>query len=130
MKLTKEQIRIKIAELCGAKIIEKEFPRTDGIHVAKKWAWGGNEDTPCGYSGGGSYGFGWNENPSVSELPDYPHDLNGCAEMEGTLTKEQRKTYVFWLSNICELGTYVFATAIQRCLAFLAVHGIEAEVAE
>jgi len=66
--------------------------------------------------------------------PHYYSDLNACAEMEATLAKDNLENYC---QTIVELvlpelprPTYkirralVFATASQRCEAFLRVHGL------
>lgn len=93
MKLTKEQIRIKVAELCG-------------LHKC-----------PCGnlFCAGDR------------DTPNYPEDLNACAEMEATLSYrlyDQNLREISGLSN----DEIWRASALQRCLAFLRVHGIEAEI--
>jgi hypothetical protein len=83
----KQQLRIKVAELCGLRV--------------------------------GSTGF----DQHSRQIPDYPNDLNACAEFKKTMTPDQRYRYCNILSNECGTGAtdyHIFATAEQRCLAFVA----------
>ena len=101
MSMTPEEMRIAIAEMCG-------------------W-------TP-------SYIGSWTKDPAglrgpfISDLPNYPSDLNACHEME--------KVIVDWVAyrihlckvagigyapdlGICDdIKSFVSATALQRCEAF------------
>jgi hypothetical protein len=65
--------------------------------------------------------------------PDYYHDLNACHHMEHTLdcqspNGESRKRglkYCAWLGRECQSGGWKgFATAPERCTAFLAMHDL------
>jgi hypothetical protein len=72
------------------------------------------------------------------DVPDYPRDLNACAEMEKTLTEEQLPIYAHHLAQITvhmlgsgwwdqtadEVAKIAHATALQRCEAFCRVKGI------
>lgn len=120
--------RIAIAETCGAKIISKRFE--DGIRgnrrIGKKWAWRGNEATPCSHPGGGLFGWGWNREASPGELPDYLNDLNAMHEAEKTLTGEQYAVFARHLDSMLFRGSardIISATAAQRAEAFLKTTG-------
>lgn len=66
-------------------------------------------------------------------LPDYPNDLNAMHEAEKTLTS--KACYIYELCKVCgglrgtviwnvmEVEPFVFATASQRCEAFLRTVG-------
>jgi hypothetical protein len=68
---------------------------------------------------------------SVHSIPDYPHDLNACHEMEKTLKPSMRFRYVRLIERIAAQANgfevckqqmddaVVFTTAPQRCEAFL-----------
>ena len=61
-------------------------------------------------------------------VPNYPEDLNACAEFEATLTDEEWKDYGVPLGSrdISWEGAkkLLSATARQRCIAYLKVKGI------
>lgn len=95
IQMTPDEIRIAVAECLGW-----EFP--SNLILCSDGRWGFKQ--------------GRQESDKV---PDYPNDLNACAEFEATLTSQERETYAFWLAHICDFGTYIFATALQRCEAFL-----------
>lgn len=83
----------------------------------------------------------WQRHGYTETLPDYLTDLtdlNACHEMEKTLTKEQRKTYVWKLERVTDAALpgssnqvilaeekfqLVHATAEQRAEAFLRTLG-------
>lgn len=63
-------------------------------------------------------------------IPDYPSDLNACAQFEATLSRDERITYRKFLylvvlddPNNPDNDT-TFATPPQRCEAFLRVKGL------
>lgn len=65
-------------------------------------------------------------------VPNYTEDLNACHEMEKVLTTFQQADYVNFLyrSNTTNKPQYFihpdcFATAAQRCDAFLLTHGFK-----
>lgn len=108
MTLTDEEIRIKLAEACGWK------PTTDG-------------------------GICWDSNgKAILNPPNYPADLNSCAEFEKTLTTEEQQEYFYQLNEevglvsprspawLLEWSVFklVTATARQRCLAYLKTKGV------
>lgn len=121
MNLTDEELRIKVAEACG-------------------WTWAteteiaGKMFHACWTHD--KHGFAY----ASYELPNYPLDLNACAEFEATLTDEEKASYVKFLnashptSDIfhpnqnergfnnklaAEVFGLVAATAAQRAEAFL-----------
>ena len=100
--MTPERIRIKVAEAMGWKHPEYGYMQN---------AW---------RESNGSWHFG-------SNVLD---DLNACAEFEGTLTTEERHDYVRTLCSIMcgwhSMPGFVttFATALQRCEAYLRVKGL------
>lgn len=109
MKLTEEQIRIKVAELLKWTKIE-----------SSALIFGILPGTQCEYR----------------ELPNYPRDLNACAEIRATLKPHQIEAFTRYLIRNfkadCErheLLWYILSLpAIDQCLAFLYVHGINAEL--
>lgn len=118
--MTQDEKRIKIAEACGAKIITREFYMADGIRFGKKWARNGNEKTPCAYPGGGFFGYGWNEDACLSQLPDYFNDLNAMHEAEKFISDTERVRYGRWLHDICATSNTwpISAEPHQRAEAF------------
>lgn len=59
-------------------------------------------------------------------IPNYPEDLNACAGFEQTLTTQDKYDYFVFLRGIMEehIAQFViFATARQRCVAFLMTRG-------
>ena len=109
-KLTDEEIRIKVAELCGWKSIEPYKP--EGCQLYKDL-------------------FGLKRG-RFGQIPNYPQDLNACHEMEKCLrlTGVEGTGYVGYLEQIV-LGApwpeydankilhMTRATARQRCNAFV-----------
>jgi hypothetical protein len=62
-------------------------------------------------------------------VPKYTSDLNACAEFEATLTGSERETYKYRLVDVCSgprtgNGEAIFATAAQRCEAYLRVKSL------
>lgn len=109
MNLTDEEIRIKVAEAMGWKV--NPVVHNLGIH------------------------------PQLQRghhiLPDYPADLNACAEFEATLTEMEQTHYTAHLIAQCgdvaresrnlkfvRLFYQITATARQRCLAYLKTKGL------
>ena len=109
--MTNEEIRIKVAEAMGWTWNEQTM--IGGILFRPAWS----HDT---------HGFRY----SIHDLPNYPESLDSCAEFEKTLTTEQRHDYVRSLRHITEVWdampefTTTFATASQRCLAYLKTKGL------
>lgn len=93
--------------------------------------------------------LGWTVNPEVRDLgthpqmerghhflPNYPLDLNACAEFEKLLTYEEADEYDDHLGDICKRDNdltdnptpwrfaVTTATARQRCLAYLKTKGV------
>ena len=64
----------------------------------------------------------------LGAIPNYAADLNACAEFEKTLTDEDKITYLRFLNKgDFSYRRLAFATAIQRCEAFLRTIGKYAE---
>lgn len=114
MNLTDEEIWIKVAEACGW---VKQHHTVSGRSVWRK-----NGEFATG---------GWADH-WFQELPNYPADLNACAEFEKTLTDEEHLRYRVRLWNVVITEgdettwdrQFISATARQRCLAFLKTKGI------
>lgn len=107
MTLTDEEIRIKVAEACGWEVI------SDTLCNVKPDKNGDPEIEP------------------IAPLPNYPADLNACAEFEKTLTDEEWGVYsaeivslTLWDRATDTVKRILQATARQRCLAYLCVKGI------
>ena len=105
--VTNDQIRIAVAELCGWKKISCDC-----------------EGQLWGFFPGNSY---------ESEVPNYPESLDACAEFEKAITTETDMGY--YTENLAPKTGYAFpqtdsdlfkfatATPLQRCEAFLRLHG-------
>ena len=105
--------RLKIAELCGWFGPNHEETQK----LVANW-WSKNDDV-------------WWLMPdkkslvNLSNVPDYPNDLNAMHEAEKTLMpfeSDKWQLYVFWLSHFTPPGGQDHATASQRADAFLAAH--------
>lgn len=126
MNLTDDEIRIKVAEACGWYPVA--YSQSPDHATAYKWK------HPDGREG---WGF--------SAAPNYPQDLNACAEFEQTLKGFQADLYADILTSLVEAslingkrpenvgsphlswhGVFQIATATarQRCLAYLKTKGI------
>lgn len=107
--LTDEELRVKVAELCGWTHMRYVMGTLWGYHgVNPNWSAGCKGDT--------------------TDVPDYCHDLNVCHEMEKLLPKKLVVPYVAAVTVIMfrqdkpvERSFQLFATARQRCEAFVAV---------
>lgn len=103
--LSPEQIRVIIAEACGWTF---KYNIAGGMAVY----------TPEGMlkSRGGKH---W------VHLPNYPSDLNACAEMEKVLTEEQLDIYVRALVRLQKQGglRVFMSSPLMRCRAFLVALG-------
>ena len=99
--LTDDEIRVRVAEICG-------------------WADIREEDR----SGFGGYRGTDPNGKTLSFVPNYPADLNACAEMERTMTRAQLWLFDDYMLHICRDAMMAkHATARQRCQAFLTVMG-------
>jgi len=128
--MTPGGMRVALAGWAGAKIISKKFDRMGGKQTGYKWAWNGDEQTPCAPAGGGLYGWGWNSEASIEELPNYPGDLNAVAQLEARLTDVERTVYLSFLTKKDQRSLTetwfpaVTATAPQRCEALCRTLGL------
>ena len=107
--MTRREIRIAIAEELGHQHVAGRFIG-DTMSIGK-W------EICSGICGEGGY-----------VVPDYPNDLNACAEMEKALnTSALRGSYHRRLTEIADGDSQAdqlcHATARQRCEAFLRVRG-------
>lgn len=120
--MAKEQLRIKVAEACGweAKRIENQ-----GI-LTTLWCWWnkGLKRPACRCENH------YSQNDAAIHLPNYPEDLNACAEFEKTLDQFQGDKYMQLileerggLEHNTPFDTFR-ATAEQRCIAFLKMKGV------
>lgn len=106
MNLTDEEIRIQVAEAMGWH--EEKEP----VGSANASAWWHNNDRYPSY---------------LMPVPNYPADLNACAEFEKSLTEEEHLRYRVRLWNVVITEgdettwdrQFISATARQRCLAYL-----------
>jgi hypothetical protein len=109
--MTNEEIRIKVAEALGWKSPFNEREWLHGSGPEGEDVYGKFVGTdPCG---------------DREQVPNYPFDLNACAEFEKTLTDQEH--------NRCRAHIYSMtfnprecfsATARQRCIAYLKTKGI------
>lgn len=112
-KMSDEELRVKVAELCAWTKVRKT-PENSGL-----CRWIGNPPSHLD--------VGWGE---FSRLPDFSRDLNAMHEAEGLLTEEQQAKYydsLTWEAFGCGLHSIthrnekvkISATARQRCEAFI-----------
>lgn len=119
--MTPEAQRIAIAEVLGWRYV------TDEEFFNKLYAPGSTP--PIGHCCGKHVGkaeafrgsFYWHPE-IVDVVPDYLNDLNACHEMEKVLTPKQKLAYLKYLTDLDHFGR--FATAAQRCEAFLRTLGL------
>ncbi len=138
-----EQLRIAIAKACGARIKRQSMKGFKRGTMGEKWVW--RDGTPCAHPGGGCYGWGWNSEASVNELPNYARSLDAMHDAENALTKEEAGSYAQFLGNamgmmdvgyfpgqpnfsISEWEMLIRATASQRAEAFLRAKGLWSNV--
>lgn len=121
-----EQIRIKVAEACGWKWYYFAFNACEGgfyqILLPADWIAMKN-GVPVD-----TRPDGWEE--EAANVPNFPEDLNAIQEAWSTLGWEEKNECVEHLKDIvkeadCEA---YFATAAQRCEAFLSVKGLFQEL--
>lgn len=112
---TQNALRVRVAELCGWTHLSDII---DIIPTRRHWWPPGKQNSL--------------DSRDLTYLPDYPNDLNACAEFEETLTPNQLWYYDHRLSEIVEKERpcstfnqrqdYLWhATAKQRCRAFVKV---------
>lgn len=106
--MTNEEIRIAVAEACG--IVAFEHKDGSGLWSAR--------------SAGGVYyqykGGIDKEHCQRVCFPNYPEDLNACADFVNHMTEYQRGDFE---DLLYDNGGY-HATALQRCTAFMKVKGL------
>lgn len=111
--MTDEQINIAIAESLG-------WRSKSGAKGGIKWV----DKNGNGKDGGGLYGYGYNDELKSSDLPNYASDLNAIHEAEALIIKlghRAIRTYEDILQK--QIANIVFATARQRCEAYLRTIG-------
>jgi hypothetical protein len=113
--MTDNEITVAIAEACGAKIIRKRFPNRLGKVCGYKWAWNGDENTPCAYPGGGVHGFGWNREAHESELPPYTRSLDAVHVAEEVLFRTDDERYIY--TRVLDAETLSALGGREWCLA-------------
>ena len=118
--MTQDEMRVAVAEECGA----KRRPDLDYMLFAPVYVAGNTVEM-------------WEINGSVvprGKLPNYPADLNACAEFEEMLNEKEQVWYLQKLTQVrlrqgdrgtiaCMIDRLAFATAPQRCEAFLRMRG-------
>lgn len=127
-ELTKEELRVKVAEAMGYSFLDEGWRYPDD-EMWQRYKAVYRESSLIGLC-----------IPGWVPVPDYPNDLNACAELRATLTEEERERYavelakqtVEWVKSTdgadlrnCALWLrsafpVLDATALQHCLAFLA----------
>ena len=118
-KLTDEEKRIKVAELCGWAFdtgTDYKLPCCWGIWPSMR------EGEEC--QGVGTKGYAY-------EIPNYHQDLNAMHEVVGTLTEQQKTIYrnllVGMCDGMCNNWGAIDATAAQRAEAFVLALTMESE---
>ena len=120
-----EQIRIRIAESLGLEVIHDPRGPIDtrpSPYTLKRKVF----YTPTAAA---IRRKSWPKASTVPVIPNYPEDLNACAEFEATLSDDELEQYrehiSVALNDVCRMGYGFTAKAIVRCLAYLAVKGID-----
>lgn len=100
-------------------------PQEINVAVAEELGWKFNSDGSKWAPDGTGYGS-W-----MDVVPEFTEDLNACAEMEKTLTIEERERFAVFLDIRCGDDYHegrkhwsarpTHATAPQRCESFLRV---------
>lgn len=120
VQMNKNKLRVKVAEACGWKPYHEK---------------GGKLGEPEFYSPTGEFSL-------LEDVPNYPEDLNACAQFEAMLSDGECNKYIKALFNLIQgtethwrdefvetpwITAFFIATATteQRCRAFLKVKGIE-----
>lgn len=96
-KLTEDEQRIKVAELCGCTFIDDD-PFRKRL-TCNRWIDGAKKRHVT--------------------VPDYLNDLNACHQFEMAMTDEQMERYDRWLEAIAGEYDCRYATADQRSKAFV-----------
>ena len=121
-QLSDNEIRIKVAELLGwADLVEaRNSPDAEKFRLMLVGPFALTGTTPNG--------------TACWRVPNYPQDLNACAEMEETLDDSQKDNFEYVLGIVIGPGRehwrwhLLHATARQRCEAFIAVKEREREI--
>lgn len=131
--MTKEQMRIAIAEACGW---ERWQTHSGFVMLIKP-----RDDKQRAYwlKCGDTVVLNAPIDKISKEAPNYTEDLNACFEMENTLQKEC-KYWPHYIDELAKLFRFAFpnqaetnwsqmchATAAQRCEAFLRMKGLWTE---
>lgn len=112
--MTNEEIRIKVAEAMGARLWNN--PTQSG----PSQLWGFQVPSPSEV-----FARMWLCGEADCLLPDYPKDLNACAEFEKMLTDEEKTDFIRELNKgDFSYRRLAFATARQRCITYLKTKGI------
>lgn len=135
-KMTPEQLRIAVAEVLGWRKAKIDKASCGGAVYETVWFEPGYEPS--------EQTADWIARNGRINPPNYPSDLNACAEMEAFLRNNQFHyvDYPHQLFKVVtgkkwngDMGYFFFnivnASALDRCLAFLAtIHPQKAEVGE
>lgn len=117
--MNKDELRVKVAEALGWTLKPEKFAidNTPVWHCPNGWAHPPKSDPMTGY---------WYEAETI--LPDYPNDLNACAEMEkqapmgyaDAVRYEVAKSRGVQAAHLSD-QYLISANAEQRCRAFLKI---------
>ena len=107
-------------------------PEEINIAIAKSLGWHGNikniDDVVFGRPS--------NTTDRYIPIPDYHSSLDACAEFEATMDKQEQSDYICALGGLCQepdlddWAGVCFATAPQRCEAYLKLKGLWKEGAK
>ena len=125
--MTHEQMRIAVAEACGLDVIHEAAGPED-----RPDAWKTGYFTPKAASDRRKR---WPSSAYVMQVPNYPADLNACAEIVAALDPSEKFRMTCEMLDILgirddqtpepsEVFDLMNATALQRCEAFLKTKGL------
>lgn len=131
MDMTKDEIRIAVAEAMGWTRMDEDF--NPGVH--------GKTLFTCGTSLQGTPPCDKDkpeDDQAYEKVPNYPESLDACAEFERALTEDECVEYNSWLVSVigptvrlAKSDTWTWgALPMQRCEAFLRVKSLWREPAE
>ena len=110
--MTNQEINERVAKLCGWTAVEDKD--------SNLWHLSNTDGRIIGYNWGCSEALAWR-----ILTPRYTESLDACGEFESAMNAQEKVVYADYLVDLCGDDSYdpIFATALQRCEAFLRLKG-------
>lgn len=122
-KMGLDELRIKVAELCGWKKEQIEAWKVVRDLKKEQSKLPRPRDSFSGWSMIDKIEAAESSEQYYGDPPDFPSDLNACVEFEKGLTnKDLCVRYILNLDAVCGDESIISATAEQRCRAFIQCH--------